>query len=150
MKRLTAIVLVSAALLQIGCAATGAVYDDMVQSVPPVPQDMGRIYFYRPSKFVGAAIQPKVRLNDEVVGKATPGGFFFVDRNPGKYTVSTSTEVEKSLTMTLDGGQTRYVRLTIGMGIMVGRVYPELRSKADATAELAGLKFADPKASQEQ
>ncbi len=52
--------------------------------------------------------------------------------------------------MTLDGGQTRYVRLTLRMGIMVGRVYPELRSKADATAELAGLKFADPKASQEQ
>lgn len=48
---------------------------------------MGRIYVYRTAAF-GAAVQPKVRLNEEVIGKAVPKGFFYVDRPIGEYTLS--------------------------------------------------------------
>jgi hypothetical protein len=44
---------------------------------------------------LGAAVQRAVKLNGEVVGKAVPQGFFYVDRPPGDYTVTTATEVEK-------------------------------------------------------
>ena len=30
-----------------GCAATGPLYSDISASIPPVPADKGRIYFYR-------------------------------------------------------------------------------------------------------
>jgi hypothetical protein len=34
--------------------------------------------------------------------------------------------VDRKLSLTLDAGQTRYVRLNISMGFFVGHVYPEL------------------------
>lgn len=54
----------------------------------------GRIYFFHLDTFGGATIQPEIKLNDKVVGRSVPGGFFFVDEEPGECTVSTSTEVK--------------------------------------------------------
>jgi len=52
--------------------------------IPPVGQDLGRVFFYRTS-ILGAAIQPDVKLNGEKVGSAKPKGFFYVDRPAGAY-----------------------------------------------------------------
>jgi hypothetical protein len=79
-----------------GCAASGPKHAEIRQAIGPVDPDMGRIYFYRDS-FLGFAIQPEIRLNGEVVGKSTPGGFFFVERRPGKYVASAATEVENRI-----------------------------------------------------
>jgi hypothetical protein len=54
--------------------------------------------------------------------------------------VSTTTELKKSLTFHLDPGQTRYVRLDVSMGLMVGHIYPELVDDAKATEELKRTK----------
>ncbi|MCG6537401.1 MAG: DUF2846 domain-containing protein [Syntrophales bacterium LBB04] len=75
---------------------------------------------------LGAAVQPEVKLNGEVIGRAVPNGFFYVDKPRGNYEIMTSTEVDRKLSLTLDPGQTRYVRLNIAMGFFVGHVYPEL------------------------
>jgi hypothetical protein len=83
----------------------------------------GRIYIYRTTTF-GGAIQPSVRLDEQRVGKAIPEGFFFVDRSPGGYQIATSTEVDRTLSLTLEQGQIRFVRLDVSMGFMVGHVYP--------------------------
>ena len=72
------------------------------------------------------AVQPEVKINGEVVGKATPNGYFYVDRKPGTYEVTTTTEVERKLSLNLDKDQTRFVRLNISLGFVVGHVYPEL------------------------
>lgn len=85
-----------------GCA-TGPKYTEVASSFDALEPGKGRIFIYRPSSF-GAAIQPKVRLDGEVVGKAKPHGFFFVDHAPGEYEIVTSTEVERSLSLTLDEG----------------------------------------------
>jgi len=37
-------------------------------------------------------------MNNEVVGRSVSGGFTFVDRPPGKYIVTTATEVENVVT----------------------------------------------------
>ncbi len=121
------------AILVSACAASGPKHAEVASSIPALKSDQGRIYFYRSSSFVGAAIQPSIQLNGAVVGDSKPGGFFFVDRAPGPMEVSTTTEVEKKLTFTLDRRQTRYVKTVIGFGIAVGRVYPELVD--DATGE---------------
>jgi hypothetical protein len=75
---------------------------------------------------MGAAVQPEVKLNGEVIGKAVPKGFVYLDKAPATYEIMTSTEVDRKLSLTLDKGQVRYVRLDISMGFFVGHVYPEL------------------------
>ena len=132
---------VAAVLLLVlsGCA-TGAKYTEVASTLPPLAPSQGRIYFYRPSAF-GAAVQPDINLNGQKVGTAKPHGFYFVDRPPGNYEVTAATETEKKLTFTLEPGQERFVRLRIAMGVLVGRIIPELVDKAQAEKELSSLSF---------
>jgi hypothetical protein len=55
--------------------------------------------------------------------------------------VAASTETEKKLTFTLEPRQERFVRLKIQMGLMVGRIVPELVDKAEAEKELKDLSY---------
>lgn len=123
------------ALLLSACA-TGPKFGETQSAIPTLKAEQGRIYFYRVASMVGAALQPTIYLNGLPVGDSKPGGFFFVDQAPGAQNVSTATEVEKKLTITLDAGQTRYIRTTTGLGLFVGRVYPELVDDATAQREI--------------
>jgi hypothetical protein len=123
-----------------GCAASGPKHAEIRQAIGPVDPDMGRIYFYRDS-FLGFAIQPEIRLNGEVVGKSTPGGFFFVERRPGKYVASAATEVENRIEFRLEAGQTRYVLTNMSMGIAVGRIQFQLIDPDQAMAALGNLSY---------
>ena len=134
-KILTAATL--AAVLFLGGCASGAKFASVEQ--PQLDTDNGRIYFYRPGKFVGAAIQPDIMLNGRKVGTAQPGGFFHIDTPPGNYEVLVATEVKETVNFRLLAGQTRYVRLKIGLGLVVGRMYPELVDESRALGELADL-----------
>ncbi len=136
--RLYAVVL--SALLLSACA-TGPKFTETQSAIPTLKADQGRVYFYRVSSMIGAAIQPTIQLNGAAVGDSKPGGFFFVDQTAGSKAVSTSTEVEKKLTFTLDAGQTRYVRTSIGFGIVAGRVYPELVDDATGQKEIAETSY---------
>src|SRR5215470_15137586 len=101
------VVLVVAVAALAGCATSGPKFTEMTTTTgAPAAPGSGRIYFYR-TTVLGAAVQPDVRLNGQVVGSAVPRGFFFVDRPAGNYEVTTSTEVERKLTFTLEPGQTR-------------------------------------------
>ena len=113
----------------------------MNSAIPALKAGDGRIYFYRSNSMIGAAVQPTVTLNGQAVGDSKPGGFFFADAKAGPQEVSTSTEVEKKLTFTLAPGQTRYVRTVIGLGVFVGRVYPELVDNAAGEAELKEMSY---------
>ncbi len=124
-----------------GCAASGAKYQEVASAMPGLKAGEGRIYFLRSSSFVGAAIQPEIRLNGQVVGVSRPGGFFYVDRPAGSYTAATSTETEKSASFALQAGETKYLRTSPSMGIMVGRIVVELESAAKAQAELPSLSY---------
>ena len=85
---------------------------------------------------MGAAIQPSVKINGEKVGDAAPQGFFYADRPAGTYQVSISTEVTRTLSLTLEPGQTRYVRIELAWGFFVGHVYPELVEDSVGIAEI--------------
>jgi ABC-type Fe3+-hydroxamate transport system substrate-binding protein len=118
-----------------GCATTGPTYTDMQNTMTGLNSDSGRIYIYRPSA-LGAAIQPTVYVNDEAVGKAVSYGFVYVDRAPGAYTIKTTTEVKRTLSLNLGPGETCYVRLNISMGFFAGHVYPELVEKNVGESEI--------------
>jgi hypothetical protein len=133
LSRLLILFLVS--LFFIGCASTGPKYSELSLTVSSVAPENGRIYIYR-TAVMGAAVQPDVKLNGEVVGGAVPRGFFYVDRKPGAYEILTSTEVDRKLSLLLESGQTRFVRLNISMGFFVGHVYPELIDPDIAKTEI--------------
>lgn len=133
---------ITISLLLVGCAS-GPRMSEKSGSIPPVSEGNGRIYFYRTTTF-GAAVQPGVRLNGEKVGVAKPRGVFYVDRPPGRYEVETKTEVTRKVDFTLDPGQSRYIRFKIGMGVVVGRVIPEVVEPAVAATEVAKCRLITP------
>ena len=127
-----------------GCATNGPKFSEMTPSLSMPQTDMGRIYFYR-TALLGAAIQPDVKLNGEIIGSAVPNGFFYVDKPSGDYIIETSTEVERRLSLILEPGQTRYVRLNISMGFFVGHVYPELVDNETGEEEIQDCRYIGPK-----
>jgi hypothetical protein len=122
-----------------GCAS-GPTYEEYSSTIePPLPLD-GRIYIYRTTAF-GAAVRPTVMVNSEEVGKANPKSFFYVDRLAGKYEVSASTKAEHSLSLTLEEGEVKYVRLDVKMGLFVGHVELVLVDKAVGEQELKSMNY---------
>jgi hypothetical protein len=126
--------------LAAGCA-TGVKHSEMASSMPSVKPGEGRIYFFRSSSPVGAAVQPDIRLGGQVVGTSKPGGFFYVDRPAGNYVASASTETEKNLSFTLAPGETKYIRSSVGFGHLVGRVILDLETPDKAQAEIGSLSY---------
>ncbi len=144
MKSVLRFLLLSTVVFLSACA-TGPKLSEMKSSIPTLKAGEGRIYFYRSSSMMGAAIQPSISLNGQEVGTSKPGGFFFVDRAPGPMEVATATEVEKKLTFVLEAGQTRYIRTRVGFGIVAGRVYPELVDNAEGEKEMADASYTGSK-----
>src|SRR5512136_376495 len=142
-RSLKALGLVTLLILASGCA-TGTKYSAMATSITPPAADLGRIYVYRVSA-LGALIKPKVFLDDKVVGKATARGFFYVDVPPGTHQLRTTTEVKRTLSLTLEAGQVRYVELKVGMGFFAGHVAPQLVDNAVGEKEIQKCKYTGPK-----
>jgi hypothetical protein len=135
--RIGALVL-SVAILS-GCAS-GVKFADMNPELSSADPNEGRIFIYRKTT-LGAAVKPKIRLNEEVVGVSTARGFIFVDRPAGDYVVATSTEVKRNLSFVLEPSQTRYVRQKVNMGFFVGHVYSELVEEEEALKDLESCKY---------
>lgn len=139
MKRIAVLMVVLLSGYLAGCAS-GPKYSEISSTISTLAPDKGRVYIYRKT-IAGAAVQPAVRVDNEVVGKAVPKGFFYVDRAPGNLKIETSTEVDRALSMTLEAGETRYVRLNIGIGFFVGHVYPELVDDATGKKEIQSCSY---------
>lgn len=123
-----------------GCAS-GPKYAEMASTIPAIKSGEGRVYFFRSDSMVGAAVQPDIRLNNEVVGSSKPGGFFYVDRPAGSFSAAAATETEKTVSFTLDAGETKYVRSSPTFGVLVGRIVLQLEDPAKAQAEIKTLSY---------
>jgi hypothetical protein len=141
MQRVARFLLLLVAILAAGgCATSGPKYSDVAARAPNSPSgELGRIYIYRTALY-GAAVQPEVKINGTVVGRAVPNGYFYVDEKPGAYEITATTEVERKLSLTLEKGQVRYVKLGLGLGFFVGHVYPELVDSDVAQKEIQDLR----------
>jgi hypothetical protein len=147
LRALNALSIVVIGLMLAACAA-GPKYSDVQSSIPPLSSEQGRVYFYRSSSMVGAAIQPSIKLNGEKVGASKPGGFFYIDRPPGNYEAVCGTEVERKADFVLNAGQQRYIKTTISMGVLVGHVTPELVDPTEGMAAIQSLHYAPPDSGQ--
>lgn len=124
----------------VGCSATGPRFSEMADTLPSLGENEGRIYFYRNS-IMGAAIQPEVSVNGEVVGKSQPSSFFFIDRPAGTYKAAARTEAEGSIDIVLRARQTAYVEMSISMGLLVGRPAFERVAEAEGRKALPSLAY---------
>jgi hypothetical protein len=136
----------AAALAIVGASAcaSGPSYADYQSSIPAMQSAEGRLWFYRPEAFVGGAMQPDVKINAQAVAKSTGGGFFFADRPAGQYTVTTATEAERALTLTLAAGEQKYIRMEPQMGVLVGTIKLVLVEPAVGQKEIGGTKYSGP------
>jgi Protein of unknown function (DUF2846) len=135
---------VALAVTLAGCAATGIKGAEMTEQVAQVPAGKARILIYRDGSLLGAAVQPNVMVNGEVVGTSKPGGFFYADVGVGTHEVSARTEVTSSVSFQMAEGQTRYVRTSITMGAFVGRIQFTLVEAEEAQRVLPGLAYTGP------
>jgi len=138
--RFRLVALLAIAAVVTGCA-TGPKFSETSASMPAVKAGDGRIFFYRSNSMLGAAIQPDVRLNGEVVGPSKPGGYFYVDRPAGAYSAATSTETEKTVSFRLDAGENKYIKMTPGFGVVVGRMVLSVEPAQTAQTELATMSY---------
>jgi hypothetical protein len=122
-----------------GCA-TGPKFAEVKNSIDNLKPENGRIYLYRTTT-LGAALKPQIKVNGESVGKSIARGFMFIDRAPGNYEIMTSTEVDRKLSLTLEEGQTRYVKFGVTMGFFVGHVYPNLVEKDVGEREIQNCSY---------
>ncbi|MBF0309001.1 MAG: DUF2846 domain-containing protein [Magnetococcales bacterium] len=127
-------------LLVLSGCASGPKYTEMLSRIPELSQDNGRIYLYRSTTF-GAALQPTIKINNNIVGESIARGFVYVDRPAGTYLVETSTEDDGRISVNLEKGRTKYVRLGVGFGLLVGRVYPELVDEKLGASEIMDLSY---------
>lgn len=67
---------------------TAPYYPQVAATIPPVPPNQGRIYFYREYEPYESLSRPYLYLNRQVVGISIPGGVFFRDVPPDTYEVS--------------------------------------------------------------
>jgi len=139
-----ALALVLAGLLLAGCASPRGLDEPPLQ-IPPLKPGFGRVYFTRAGEFAGSAVQPEIRMNNEVVARSTPGGFSYVDRPPGKYAVTTATEVENAVTFQLAAGETKYISTSVTPGILVGRVTPRLEFPEQGQSDIGRLRYVGAK-----
>lgn len=130
----------AAAPAQPAAAATEAA---PVQATPATDaaQGTGTVIFFRPSKFMGAAVGFKVREGLTELGKLRSGTYFVVHVTPGTHEYTVHSESKDVLTMEVEAGETYYVQGSIGMGIMAGR--PNIAPSNAAAFEAIKAKLKD-------
>ena len=93
----------------------------------------GTVVFFRPSKFVGAAIGFKVRENGAELGKLRNGKYFILKVAPGTHQYDVHGETRDVLNLEVEAGQTYYVQGVLGVGIVAAR--PNLTPSDASTFE---------------
>lgn len=99
----------------------------------------GQVVFFRPSKFMGAAIGFIVREGQTELGKLRSGNYFVAAVEPGTHEYTVHSEAKDVLTLEVEAGETYYVQGSISMGVMAGR--PNLSPSDQAAFEAIASKL---------
>lgn len=97
------------------------------------------VFVYRPSKLVGAALEPSVFCDGVEAARMDNGRYFVLLLDPGEHRIHTSQDY-KRVDLKLGAGEAAFVRVRIEMGMMKGRGNVYLADEADAAKELKKLK----------
>ena len=112
---------VAALALCIGASISTQAAEPAAAAPGAAAEGTATVIFFRPRKFVGAAIGFKVRENGTEMGKLRNGKYFSLKVKPGTHAYDVHGETKDVLTLEVEAGQTYYVQGTLGVGIVAGR-----------------------------
>jgi len=148
--------ILAAALALAGCAGGGAPagpqFAQVAPTLPPVPPDRARFFFYRDYSLYNSLQRPDITLNGQPVAVAEIGGVSYRDEPPGTYLISVPYAAiypYKDKTVTVAGGQTVYVKIQSNIfypNITLGDYQPDifvvvLVDPAQAQTEIADKRY---------
>ena len=116
-KQLAVIIL----LVLSACAQSGVPYAKAVAALPPLAKDEARVFVYRDSSF-GLMVQPTLLFDGVKIGQATPKSFIALRVKAGEHRLSTTTETETAMALNVKPGEEIYVRVSMAMGLLLGRM----------------------------
>lgn len=119
----------------------------VVEMVGKPAEGKGLIVFFRPAKFVGAAVGYKVREGTHVLGKLRNGKYFTADVEPGAHAYTVHSETKDVQNIEVEAGETYFLSGGVSMGVFAGRPNLSPSSVADFEKVMKKLKKAKPVAS---
>jgi hypothetical protein len=97
-----------------GCVPQGPPFASAAATIPPLPQGVARIFFYRWLEPYESITPTTAYLNGEAVGIAEPGAAAYRDVAPGQYLISVQSQgvfPDQFKTVVLKPGDTIYARI---------------------------------------
>jgi hypothetical protein len=111
MRAFLADVFVLCSLLLLGaCGTTSLESQTKLQD-----QRQARVYFLRDSAYLGVVNAPHIKVNGQDVGSIGNNSYFFVDRDPGMYTIALETPLAIGrfvVNVKLQSGATYYMKVS--------------------------------------
>ena len=137
MKKYVNCLLLLLFLLMTGCASLGPVYS----KADKIPDNVGLVYFYRPSSFFGGGVSYDIKEGDAVITTLCSGGYYPYFSAPGEKEFWAKTESKSSITLDVKTGQTYYIKGEVGVGFFVGRPHLMLVAHEIGEKEIANCKL---------
>lgn len=110
--------------------------------ISPPPEGKGQVVFYRPSRFVGAALSFTVRESDVALGRLPNGRYFVHVAEPGihEYEIGRN----DTMRMEIEPGETYYAVQSTQMGIVAGRAVLSPSDQAAFETALPRMRVSAP------
>lgn len=130
------------------CAAPGPPFSSV--SLPPIPANSARMYFYRDYEPYESLTEPWISLNGQETCLSVPGGVSYRDLPPGAYHItvlSPGIYPNQFKTVRLSAGDSSYVKIESlyswyqGLDWAQDTFVVALIDPATATAEMATMRF---------
>ena len=143
--RILTVTCVALATVMAGCASGGPSGNEVLTgSIAP---SKARLVIYRPSP-MGFAIQPDYTINGKSIASSQPRGFVVCDMAPGAHTVrvanvagdaNLSFSGSETAKISLQPGQTTYLRADIQPGLIIGAVTISQVTEAQGRQDVSSL-----------
>lgn len=111
--------------------------------ISPPPEGKGQVVFFRPNRFVGAALSFTVRENEQDLGRLPNGRYFVHVAEPGihEYEIGNN----DTMRMEIEPGETYYAMQNTQMGIVAGRAVLSPSDQAAFEAALPRMRLWEPR-----
>lgn len=122
-------------------AATEAVA--LPEGISAPPEGMGQVVFFRPNRFVGAALTFTVRENEQDLGRLPNGRYFVHVAEPGIHAYEIGRN--DTMRMEVEEGETYYAIQSTQMGVVAGRAVLSPSDQAAFEEALPRMRLWEPR-----
>jgi len=111
--------------------------------ISPPPEGMGQVVFFRPSRFVGAALSFTVREAEQDLGRLPNARYFVHVATPGihEYEIGRN----DTMRMEIEPGETYYAIQSTQMGVVAGRAVLSPSDQAAFEEALPRMRLWEPR-----